>query len=656
MSPNPYERSKRPLKLALQWPMIEQSKNPTSPHAHVTSPYTPTVTSSSSQNSPDLQKNCWSSSSSSTISNDDNPEEEPIQQHRKNHQQATVPFYRNPPLKIDVKQEQLIRRAIHRAFQAGVLSYAGEQDYFRALQKGESAMILEKLRHICHLRPVIRPVDYRRPTEMESRHSNSLMRCVNTLFPIQRPEELTKKYLIQEELQRSIDQWMSKVFPSAHSPVANLYVGGSWHLKVGLCDSDLDIVALVPHFVTKNMFFMSFRHHLQQHPEIRNVVAMQKAAAPLMTFTFNGVSIDFLYARYTEDVVPQNVPIHSDHILCGMDLGSVRSLSVPRVASLILELVPNANNFRACLRAIRLWAKQKGLYSNKAGFLGGISWTILVAFICQMFPNACVATLFYNFFSVLSTWNWPNPIMLARPYDAEFSCVQWNPQENIHDRAHVMPIITPGYPATNSAVNVSNATLQIIKEEFGKTKRIMDEIAFRPYYSLMNWETIFALSDFYVRYDHYIEINLEASDYDKLAEWSNYVLSRIRKLIGTLDETDGISIVQPNPKLAGKRRGSKGETASKGTFYIGLEVDKDYLQPILASVDLVMRYFKATELDTYELKEEGMISSVVCCEWSHLPENLFIGGKKAAAGERAKFMLRKAHNIHMSSTFLTPFM
>jgi poly(A) polymerase Pap1 len=47
------------------------------------------------------------------------------------------------------------------------------------------------------------------------------------------------------------------------------------------------------------------------------------------------------------------------------------------------------------------------------GYLGGISWAILVAKICQIFPNHKPAKLFYEFFAVFSIWNWKVPVRLT---------------------------------------------------------------------------------------------------------------------------------------------------------------------------------------------------------------------------------------------------
>ena len=55
---------------------------------------------------------------------------------------------------------------------------------------------------------------------------------------------------------------------------------------------------------------------------------------------------------------------------------------------MILELAGRGQeeNFKTTLRIIKVWAKNRGISSNAMAFFGGISWAILVAKICQIFP------------------------------------------------------------------------------------------------------------------------------------------------------------------------------------------------------------------------------------------------------------------------------
>ena len=144
------------------------------------------------------------------------------------------------------------------------------------------------------------------------------------------------------------------------------------------------------------------------------------------------------------------------------------------------KLVPNVKRFRLLLRLVKAWAKRRGLYGNMVGFLGGASWAILVAKVCQLEvdSNGPLAHLVFLFFDVslenlrviahynielqeMSHWPWPAPVALA-PIVPCPGC--WDPTNNPWDRDHVMPIITTSVPQINSAVNMDSATLALMQQ------------------------------------------------------------------------------------------------------------------------------------------------------------------------------------------------
>ena len=64
-------------------------------------------------------------------------------------------------------------------------------------------------------------------------------------------------------------------------------------------------------------------------------------------------------------------------------------------------MVPDVKLFRLLLRLVKAWAKRRGLYGNMVGFLGGASWAILVAKVCQLEvdssgPLAHLVSLFFE--------------------------------------------------------------------------------------------------------------------------------------------------------------------------------------------------------------------------------------------------------------------
>lgn len=117
-----------------------------------------------------------------------------------------------------------------------------------------------------------------------------------------------------------------------------------------------------------------------------------------------------------------------------------------------------------CIRALKLWAKRRGVYKNVLGFLGGISLEIMAARVGQLCPKALPSKLLYYFFMVYAAWKWPQPVGLTdiNPNSCDLNLPVWGsgPTE-MNDRRHVAPIITPSYPAQNATANVSKSTLKV---------------------------------------------------------------------------------------------------------------------------------------------------------------------------------------------------
>lgn len=181
-------------------------------------------------------------------------------------------------------------------------------------------------------------------------------------------------------------------------------------------------------------------------------------------------------ARLALSSIPDDLSLQDDNLLRNLDERCVRSLngSSPcihstayadnsqgsRVTDEMLRLVPNVTVFRDSLRCIKLWAQRKpspsdcnsrlttalgrAIYSNVNGFLGGVAWAMLVARICQLYPNAIAGAIVSRFFIIMYQWSviisvigrdipicrrsWPQPVLLKQIEDGPLPVRVWNPK------------------------------------------------------------------------------------------------------------------------------------------------------------------------------------------------------------------------------------
>merc|ERR1719271_206342 len=111
------------------------------------------------------------------------------------------------------------------------------------------------------------------------------------------------------------------------------------------------------------------------------------------------IDVDLLVAIIDATPLPTGFDIHSDKaILQCVDEPSERSLNGPRTTEAILRALPDRQVFLDVLRAVRLWARRRELYSNKGGFLGGINLSLLAAHAACQYPNAPAARVLERFF------------------------------------------------------------------------------------------------------------------------------------------------------------------------------------------------------------------------------------------------------------------
>ncbi|RHY83594.1 hypothetical protein DYB26_006788 [Aphanomyces astaci] len=207
----------------------------------------------------------------------------------------------------------------------------------------------------------------------------------------------------------------------ATTRLTQLRTFGSYRLGVHSPEADIDTLCLAPRHCSRLGFFTSFPSFLKQQSQVTaSVHAIPDAYVPVIKLEVLGVAIDLLFVTLDVASVPEDIDVLDTNTLTDVDEPGVRSLNGCRVAEMILQLVPNIDQFRLTLVAVKHWARvhlMRGIYSNVLGFLGGVNWAILVARVCQLYPHSLAGTLLTKFFRVYHQWIWPNPILLNNVMD-----------------------------------------------------------------------------------------------------------------------------------------------------------------------------------------------------------------------------------------------
>ncbi|KAK1434155.1 hypothetical protein QVD17_11073 [Tagetes erecta] len=321
---------------------------------------------------------------------------------------------------------------------------------------------------------VTKPISLVGPSESDLLRTEELNKLLVDAGIYESEDESIKRKEVLAKIEQIVIIWVKQITRirgyddhMVQDANAALFTFGSYQLGVHGPGASIDTLCVGPCYVNQDDdFFLGLHNILHELKEVAELQQVLDYHVPVIKFKFDGISINLVYASVSPLVVPHGLDIFEDTVLYNVDEPTARSLTCCRDVDQILKHVPNVEHFRTTLRCIRFWAKKRGVYSNVTGFLGGVSWAILVARVCQLYPNAVPSMLVSRFFRVYTHWRWPNPVMLCDIQEKELEFASWDPRKNPEDRKHHMPIITPAYPYMNSSSNVSISTLGVMIEQF----------------------------------------------------------------------------------------------------------------------------------------------------------------------------------------------
>ncbi|KAG7196151.1 polynucleotide adenylyltransferase [Scheffersomyces spartinae] len=396
------------------------------------------------------------------------------------------------------------------------------------------------------------PVSLANPTPRENKLNDLLIAELRNRNSFESEQATKKRVEVLSLFQRMTREFVYTIArrknmndSMAHDSGGKIFTFGSYRLGVYGPGSDIDTLVVVPKFVTREDFFDVFEKLLRQRPELEEIQTVPDAFVPIIKMVFDGISIDLICARVNAAQVPLNLSLEDKNLLKNLDEKDLRSLNGTRVTDEILQLVPKTTAFKHALRCIKMWAQQRAVYGNVFGFPGGVAWAMLVARICQLYPNAVGATIVEKFFHIYTKWKWPQPVLLKPIEDGPLQVRVWNPRLYPLDRQHRMPVITPAYPSMCATHNITMSTQKVILSELERASEVVTHIALGK----KNWSDLFQRHDFFHRYKFYLcVVAATLGSAEDHLKWNGMVESRLRILVQKLEMTEGISYAHPYVK------------------------------------------------------------------------------------------------------------
>eukprot|EP01100_Stratorugosa_tubuloviscum_P014534 TRINITY_DN783_c0_g1_i4.p1 TRINITY_DN783_c0_g1~~TRINITY_DN783_c0_g1_i4.p1 ORF type:complete len:538 (-),score=186.82 TRINITY_DN783_c0_g1_i4:455-2068(-) len=374
------------------------------------------------------------------------------------------------------------------------------------------------------------PLNQDPPTKVEVSQSKTLVKYLIVQNLFESEEESARRESILGSLNKIIHQWSLQVCTEAGIPEneqrdsgAKIYTFGSYRLGVHGPGTDIDTLCVVPkHFDAKKDFFEKLCRILQSHPEVEELQPVPEATVPIIKMVFCKIQFDLLFAQLRCSTIEDNINL-SDEALKDISKESLLSLNGCRVTDTILQLVPNKINFRTTLRSIKFWAKRRGVYANALGYPGGVSWALLTAFICQLYPTAVPSKLILKFFTVYKMWPWSKPVQICKSENPN-TYEDWQ-------KSYKMAVITPVQPTFNSTRSILSSTLEILKEEFKRGYRICQKID----KNTAEWDLLFEKSKFLQLYKYYIRVEIFADNENDFRSWSGFAEAKLYIFCRTLE-------------------------------------------------------------------------------------------------------------------------
>jgi poly(A) polymerase len=436
---------------------------------------------------------------------------------------------------------------------------------------------------------ITEPISLSCASARDLEETRKMINFLDSVAPSESDEGLQERWEALIELEEKVSDWLStrckiqvppKQGDTSYS-LCRVLTFGSFRLGIIRPSSDIDTLVLIPSQVSRDRFFSEFISEvLANDPCVSECLPVTDARVPIAKVKYRGIFLDILVASVPPTSIVAGMESVDDSLIFKVEEKCMKSMNGIRVADKIITLVPDPKTFREATRMIKYWAQQRCLYGNSVGYFGGVSWSMAVARVCQLYVNFCAKQIVERFFYTYSSWSWEEngPIILCHPQELKIppSLIRqggvavlsqfkdWNPSKYSSDRFQVMPVITPIFPSHNTTYNVTESQKQVMIDEIKRGKELIQLIHLSG--GEVTWNDLCSPLPFWELYNEYLELNVWGKTTEIFSKFKGLVESRVRALIRCIEQLDKRIQLRPHPDMF-------LQSPEQGSFYIGIQAE-----------------------------------------------------------------------------------
>ncbi|KAI1485440.1 hypothetical protein F5X96DRAFT_660017 [Biscogniauxia mediterranea] len=395
---------------------------------------------------------------------------------------------------------------------------------------------------------------------------------------------------------------------------------GSYGLGVWTPSSDIDCLCIGP--VSPKTFFALATQRLRKAAP-RGVKLLRRVNAnsgTMLELEVQDIKMDLQYcpSTFIAETWPHAMKLPPTDPVFALSTQTLGKLKPVRDLYYLRRTIPDYAAFRIAYQLIKTWAKQRGIYAAKFGYLGGIHISILLSRVFKLLSHngrpTSVPTILTTFFSHYAKFDWKTQLA----FDPFFH------QRLRYVRTTREPMAILGFhaPNLNTAHTASLPSVRTISEEFKRADSLLSQDG-------MKWSKFLGEDrgavDFLASYKSYVKIAVQFWGVS-LAKGSSFV--------GWLESRCVMLLVDLNRRLPNIHAriwparfvdvdASEEDTDYQGCYLVGLEkwetsngqpMTKDDTKAALGSLQTALQKFETqirSDEKYFDAKSSWMSASVV---------------------------------------------